>query len=317
MIGKSIALIAHSSYEESFQKIKAELPAIKWETVPNLSSEQLLDQVSQQQYDCLAVDETIFQANRHLYDNLAVKLTIETGSHAWPFSENSVELLQAAELWFSTDTRRAAIASLHDKYYGSLVKHDVYDTYIFKKRIDSILPEYKDLIEKASVKSGLPFDLLAAVSYQESHWDPKSRSPTGVRGFMMLTIPTAKSVGVKNRLDAEQSMLGGAKYLAKLYDRFPSFLPEEDRMWFALASYNVGYYHLQDARHLAIDLNKDPNRWVDVKTVLPLLSNKKYYRRTKYGYARGHEPVNYVRNIRNYMRVLNSVGPEIAEEVSH
>lgn len=72
----------------------------------------------------------------------------------------------------------------------------------------------------------------------------------------------------------------------------------------SLAAYNVGYGHLSDARKLTSQLGKNPNLWIDVKDSLPLLSQRRYYRNTRYGYARGQEPVNYVQNIRRYYDVL-------------
>ena len=143
------------------------------------------------------------------------------------------------------------------------------------------------------------------MGYQESHWNPKAVSPTGVRGIMMLTLETAGHLGIKNRLDPYSSIYGGAKYLAQIRKRFGDELKEPDRTWFAMAAYNVGYYHVEDARKIAVQLNKDPNKWIDLKTTLPLLSRKKWYKKTRFGYARGWEPVKYVENIRRYYDLLN------------
>jgi len=129
-------------------------------------------------------------------------------------------------------------------------------------------------------------------------------SPTGVRGLMMLTQNTAGQIGVGNRLDPEESIQGGAKYFTLVHRQIPDRIPEPDRTWFALASYNVGFGHLEDARRLTEGAGKDPDRWMDVKEFLPLLAQKEWYSKTRYGYARGHEPVIYVQNIRRYYDVL-------------
>ena len=121
---------------------------------------------------------------------------------------------------------------------------------------------------------------------------------------MMLTLPTAKAMGVTNRLDARQNIQGGARYLAKMFDRIPEHIVDENRVWMALAAYNVGFGHLRDARTLAKRLEKNPDVWADLKQVFPLLSQKKYYKTVKYGYARGSEPVRYVQRIRDYQQVL-------------
>ena len=145
------------------------------------------------------------------------------------------------------------------------------------------------------------------MAYQESHWNPKAKSPTGVRGMMMLTLTTAKEMGVKNRLSPEESIQGGSRYIKKIMKRIPSYISDEDRIWMALAAYNIGWSHLKDARKLAIDLGRNPNRWQDLKTVLPYLSRSKYYRKLEHGYARGYEPVVYVHRIQNYLALMNEV----------
>ena len=131
-----------------------------------------------------------------------------------------------------------------------------------------------------------------------------------MRGIMMLTLPTAKAMGVKSRLNAEQSIHGGAKYLAKLKAQLAAEIREPDLTWFALASYNVGLGHLRDAQSLAQRMQKSALLWHDLKEVLPLLSDPTYYKSLKYGYARGWEPVRYVQQIREYEHILlQHLGP--------
>jgi membrane-bound lytic murein transglycosylase F len=111
-------------------------------------------------------------------------------------------------------------------------------------------------------------------------------------------------VGVKNRLDPKQSIYGGTRYLARLHKRIPVEIPEPDRTFMALAAYNVGFGHLEDAQALAGALGKDPKAWSDIRATLPLLRLKKYYRGLTHGYARGAEPVSYVDRIRTYHKIL-------------
>ncbi|MDX1657143.1 MAG: transglycosylase SLT domain-containing protein, partial [Candidatus Competibacteraceae bacterium] len=141
-------------------------------------------------------------------------------------------------------------------------------------------------------------------AYQESHWNPRARSPTGVRGLMMLTLATARPLKVSNRLDPAQSVDGGARYLRHLLERLPAEVVKEDRLWFALAAYNVGLGHVLDARTLARRLGRNPNIWSDLKGVLPLLARRQYHRTLEYGYARGSEPVRYVQRIRDFRDIL-------------
>ena len=142
------------------------------------------------------------------------------------------------------------------------------------------------------------------MGYQESHWNPDAVSPTGVRGIMMLTEATARQLGVEDRVDPRQSIFGGARYLRRIKRKIPERIAEPDRTWLALAAYNIGFGHLEDARILTQANGGDPDRWEDVREHLPLLADPKWHTRTRHGYARGGQPVHYVENIRYYYDVL-------------
>jgi membrane-bound lytic murein transglycosylase F len=180
----------------------------------------------------------------------------------------------------------------------------------FIEHVGSRLPQYRDWFKQASAKVGIDWRLLSAVGYQESQWTANATSPTGVRGLMMLTDDTAASLGVADRLDPMQSIFGGAQYFVLTRNKIPSRVREPDRTWFALAAYNVGFGHLEDARILTQLHGKNPDRWDDVRQYLPLLSQEKWYERTKNGYARGWEPVRFVDNIRTYFQMLQWMGTE-------
>jgi len=187
---------------------------------------------------------------------------------------------------------------------------------MFYKRIKSRLPKYKQDFIDISAHYEIPWSLLAAISYQESHWNPKAKSFTGVRGMMMLTRNTAKLLGVKNRLDPKQSIDGGARHLTNLMKLVPQEVQKENRLKFALAAYNIGLGHVMDAQRLAKKMGYNENIWSDLKKVLPLLAQKKYYKTLKYGYARGIEPVRYVESIYDFKNILENISEEnrITEE---
>jgi membrane-bound lytic murein transglycosylase F len=176
------------------------------------------------------------------------------------------------------------------------------------------LHRYRDYFEAAAAEHGLDWRLIAAQAYQESHWDPEAESFTGVRGIMMLTQKTAEDLGVKSRLDPRQSIEGGVRYLAQIHKRIGDEVREPDRTYMALAAYNVGWGHLEDARMLAKRLDKDPNSWQDVRATLPLLRQKKYYRSLPHGYARGTEPVRYVDRIITYYHILIQATEQTPQE---
>ncbi|MEJ2480566.1 MAG: transglycosylase SLT domain-containing protein, partial [Acidihalobacter sp.] len=195
-----------------------------------------------------------------------------------------------------------------ERNFGHVQDFDYVGTVRYIAHIHERLPAYEPLFKEAAEKTGLDWRLLAAIGYQESHWNPKAISPTGVRGLMMLTLDTAKHIGIANRLNPEQSVMGGAAYLVKLRGWLPASIKEPDRTWFALAAYNVGIGHILDARDIAKRLGKNPNSWTEVKDVLPLLTQRKWYSHTANGYARGREAVRYVQNIRSYYDILMWLG---------
>ena len=197
-----------------------------------------------------------------------------------------------------------------DRYLGHLETHDLVDTLTFERRVDNRLERFRELFERAGEQYDLDWRFIAAVAYQESHWNPDAVSPTGVRGLMMLTRNTAQDLGIPDRTDPADSVDGGTRYLLQMRERLSESIPEPDRTWMTLAAYNVGLGHVNDARALAAANGDDPDRWVDVKRWLPRLAESRWYEQTRHGYARGWEPVSYTRNIRSYYDKLMQRFPE-------
>jgi membrane-bound lytic murein transglycosylase F len=300
-----LAVPANSSYVERLKEVQKEFPELRWHANPLLGTENLLTQVWQKKLECTIADSNIVDINRRYYPELVVRFNLtEPQPLAWVMSPEASSLNESVDQWMEQFKTSDQFAALYDKYYGFIEVFDFVDMRAFQRRINARLPKYLELFKQAAKKYNFDWRLLAAVSYQESHWRSNARSPTGVRGMMMLTLATAKDLGVKNRLNAKQSILGGARYLYQLRRRLPESILEPDRDWMTLAAYNVGMGHLYDARSLARKLGKNPDLWRDLATVLPLLSQKKYYKKLKYGYARGNEPVRYVQRIRDYQDIL-------------
>jgi len=173
----------------------------------------------------------------------------------------------------------------------------------YHRRLKTRLPKYKDIIQQAAREHGFDWALIAAIVYQESHFDPMAMSITGVQGLMQLTNITAEEMGVTDRLDPEQSITGGVRYLKKLYKRYPE-IDGFDRMLFTLASYNVGLGHIRDAQEVARRMDLGPHSWISLEHTLPLLRYRKYYGKSRYGYCRGTEPVRYINRILTYYDIL-------------
>ncbi len=305
LAGKDLLIIEQSSYEERLRELQKEIPDLNWDTTRDLSTEQILEKVWKEEQEYTVSDSNIFAINRRYFPELSLAFPIsEKQPLAWIIRPNAFDLLEEIEKWLDNYENSGRLAQLRDRYYAFTEIFDFVDLAIYHRRIDKRLPHYKELFQEAAEKTGLPWDLIAAQAYQESHWNPKAKSPTGVRGIMMLTLTTAKSVGVHNRLDPAQSIYGGATYLARIMKQVPQSVTGDDHLKYGLAAYNVGMGHMLDAQILATRLGKNPDSWNELKTVLPLLSQKKYYKTVRHGYARGSEPVIYVERVFNYRDIL-------------
>jgi membrane-bound lytic murein transglycosylase F len=301
----NLRVVAGSSYEERLDVLKGNHPGLKWVSDDSLGVEQLLEMVWERRLDCTIADDNIFDINRRYHPELVATMAINDPEElVWFLNRGSKSLRREVHRWFGQFSEKGKMARLIEKYYGFIKIYDYVDTRKFRSRIYTRLPAYRPMFEIAAADNDLPWTLLAAQSYQESHWNPRAKSPTGVKGIMMLTLASADDLGVTDRLDAEQSIDGGARYLRQLIDRLPASIEEPDRTWIALAAYNVGMSHLYDARKLARRLDKNPDLWADLQKVLPLLARKKYYKTLDHGYARGSEPVQFVNRIRNYEDIL-------------
>ena len=302
----NLVVIADSTYEDRLIELQEEFSDLSWESAEDTNVDDLLQLVWRKEIDCTIANSSEVNIKRRFYPELEVAFTLEENQTlAWNLSPEWGALSDSIDQWLTAIANYGTLLVLKDRHYDT-EKFDYVDMRTFIRRMKSRLPLLTPLFEKAAEKYSVPWTLLAAQAYQESHWDRRARSRTGVRGMMMLTLETAKEMGVKSRLNVAQSIMGGAKYLSRLEGRISDNVKGDDRWWYALAAYNVGLGHLQDALSLAGDLNLNPDSWLDLKGVLPLLSQKKYYKKLKYGYARGTEPVIYVRQIRNYQNILRA-----------
>lgn len=305
LIGLKIVIGEGTSYEESLRLLKESYPNLLWKTDAELNSEQLLEKVWLGEIDCTVADANILSINRRYFPELIVTFDL-TGPRplAWAVGADRSDLQKALETWLKEFQAQGEMNEVMERFYGFIEKFDYVDTKAFQTAIRKQYPKFRPIFEEAAKRYDLDPFLLAAHGYQESHWNPRAKSPTGVRGIMMLTLPTARALGIKSRLAPYENIMGGAKYFSKLLGRFDDAVKHPDRSWLALAAYNVGWGHLHDAQQLARRLGKSPYEWSDLKNMLPLLSQKKYYKTLKYGYARGREPVRYVQRIRNYRDIL-------------
>jgi membrane-bound lytic murein transglycosylase F len=299
-----LVVLANSSHVETLQNLVSEQSDLSWQETDTKDSEELLEMIISGELDYTIADSNILSILRRRHPELSIGFTIQQDQGvAWAVNAANDDALFAALIeYFGVIRTNGRLAALEDKYFGHVDTFNYVDTKAFIRAVEITLPQYRDWFQLYA--QDIDWRLLAAMSYQESHWDPEARSPTGVRGMMMLTRATAKDMGVISRIDAEESIKGGSRYFNKLFKRIPERIPSPDRLWFALAAYNVGMGHLEDARILTQKQGANPDLWVDVKQRLPLLRQRQYYRQTRFGYARGNEAVYYVDNIRRYYDTL-------------
>ncbi len=308
LLGMDIVALADSSHAESLRAIERnKLPDLTWREIPEADTQVLLEMVNTGQADLAILDSNEFTVQQSLYPRLKVAFDLGTEQEmVWylaPDTDNA-RLLATINGFFERLQQDGTLDRLRDIHFGHTGAVSRIGSHTFTLKMRKDLPTYQSLIQQVAREYQMDWRLLAAIAYQESHWNPRAASPTGVRGMMMLTRPTAQEMGVSNRLDAAQSLRGGARYLKNLLRRLPADITEPDRTWMALAAYNVGLGHLHDARQLTERQGGDPNLWSNVMQRLPLLQKSKFYKTLRYGYARGREAVTYVQNIRHYYSIL-------------
>jgi membrane-bound lytic murein transglycosylase F len=180
----------------------------------------------------------------------------------------------------------------------------------FQEHITTRLPALRPSFEAAARETGFDWRTLAALGYQESKWKPSAVSPRGAQGIMMLMPQTATKMGVNNVFAPDQNIMGGARYLALMKERIPKRILDPDRTWLAMAAYNMGIGHLEDARIITQMRKKNPDRWVDVRANLHRLSDPAWHTRVKRGYANGRETLTFVERVTQFTQVLQTVIPE-------
>ncbi len=305
-ITEPIIVPQHSGHIELLGRLHREHANIAWIERPDTDAEELLVEVAQGTIRHTVANSDLVSITRRYYPDLGVALPLaESSDLSWALARGpDASLFNQAVAFLQSLVEADELARIHDRHFGHVDRIDSYSTTAFAEHVEQRLPKFRRAFQQAGEEQGLDWRLLAAVGYQESHWNPKAKSPTGVRGLMMLTADTAKYLKVANRNDPAQSIEGGARYLREIMGRLPSDIPDPDLIWMTLAAYNMGLGHVFDAQKITAERGGDPRRWVDVRASLPLLTQPRWHAKTKHGYARGHEAVTYVGNVRSYYDVL-------------
>ena len=305
---KDLVAIAGSSHAEILANLKQEYPLLSWREEPETLMFELMQRVQNREIEYAVVDSSLFELERPFFPQTEIGISLgEAESLAFALQKSRDDSLVLALNRFLTDYRNSGeLDLLVEDIFSNNENFNVASSLVLKERIAERLPDFEALFRQVGEDYGFDWVMLAAIAYQESHWDPQARSHTGVRGLMMLTLPTAGQFGVTSRLDPEQSLTAGAQYLLSLKGRLPDRIEEPDRTQMALAAYNMGMGHLEDARVLTQRLGGNPDLWKDIEQNLPLLQQSQYYRTLRHGYARGLEAQTYVRNIYHFYNILES-----------
>jgi membrane-bound lytic murein transglycosylase F len=281
---------------------------LAWTELPREQADPL-DWLSSGDADFAIVDRNEFEFARHLYPEVAVAFALpDPRPVQWLVRRSDLELRDAVNRFFVSARASGLLRRLASDAEAEAGGFEYLEARRFQDDIGTRLPELRAWFEQAAAAHSLDWRLLAAVGYQESHWSDQATSADGAAGIMMLTAATARAMGVLDRGNTMQNIAGGAAYLAQVLRMIPEHVPEPDRTWLALAAYNVGFGHLEDARILAQTQGKDPDSWADVSRYLPWLAQERWYSQAKRGYARGWEPVRFVEQVRSFLAVLEWYG---------
>ncbi len=310
LAGQTVHVRRGTSYQERLEEMQLSGINLEIRLHIDVPTEELIRQVSDGEIEITVADEHIALLNRRYYPRVRIALPISDKQPVgWAIHKQARKLRQRINRFFTIIKSNGVYAEIYDRYFSNLEMFDYVDVRSYHRRLRTRLPSYKSIIKQAAELNNFDWRLIAAQTYQESHFNPAARSHAGAFGLMQLTIQTARSLGVTDILDPLQNIQAGVLHLKMLYDFFHN-VPESERMLFALAAYNVGQGHLRDARDLARQLNLDPDRWASLEQTLPLLRYRKYYKNSRYGYCRGTEPINYVRHIFFYYDIIKRGGIE-------
>ena len=306
IVNKKVAVVAGSAQESALREAQIKFPKLNWEVRKHQTVQDLLAEVAADKLECTIANEEQVTLAQNFNPKLDAAFEVATPSKlAWAFASNGNDDLYAeAQKFFSLIKQDGTLSRLLDRFYGHNERLEPIDSVTFVTKVQTELPRLRHLFEEAGRVTGIDWQLLAAIGYHESHWNPLATSFTNVRGIMMLTEETADRLDVSDRLDPRQSILAGARYLQMIKEQLPEHIAEEERIWLALAAYNKGLGHLEDARVLAARNGLNPDSWMDVRKMMPRLSQPQYFEQAKHGYARGGEAVVLVETVHLYYDML-------------
>lgn len=303
--GGRLEVVAGSAHAALLERARADEPLLTWREEPEVGTEELLRKVAEGEIDYTIADSHVFALLRHFYPEVSAAFDVGRTNHvAWVLPKGADALRESVAAYFAELEATGELQRILDRYYFASREFDYVGSRAFVRHFATRLPLYREHFREAELATDMDWRLLAAIAYQESHWNPDAVSPTGVRGVMMLTERTAEMMQIADRDDPRSSIIGGARYFARVQRKVPERVAEPDRTWLAVAAYNIGFGHLEDARIITQIQGGNPDSWTEVRERLPLLTEEQWFKRVERGYAPGPQAVQYVDNVRRYYEIL-------------
>jgi len=315
--GARLAVPAGSPQLQLLRDIRGNgAPYLSWTELPRELADPL-DWVASGDADYAIVDANEFRFTRHLHPEVVVAFELpDPRPLHWMIRRDGLYLRDAVNAFIADAERSGLLQRLQREAQAEVHEFQYLEAQRYQVDIANRLPHLRSWFQEFADVNDIDWRLLAAIGYQESRWRQDAASGDGAAGLMMLTESTAASMGVSDRMDARQSIMGGAAYLAQVMKMLPQRIVEPDRTWLAVAAYNVGFGHLEDARILAQTHGRNADLWDDVSRYLPLLAEEQWYTQAKRGYARGWEPVRFVEQVRGFLAVLEWLGTDASSDVT-
>lgn len=310
LAGRTVHVRQSSSYYRTLQELQQQVNGMIIDPAPEeMQTSEILRRVEEGEWDITIANRELLQIEQTYGHKLKAAFSLsENDGLAWYVRDTNPELMQALNEFISEEYRGL---------FYNLRKARYFENRKFITRAESewrldqggVISPYDDLVKKYATRHELDWRLIVSQMYQESRFEHDLESWAGARGVMQLLPRAAREVGVKKLNTPEQSIKAGIRYLRRMIDLFDPRLPLETRIRFGLASYNAGRGHVLDARRLARQQGLSPDIWYDnVETAMLLLSDPKYYRKARFGFVKGEEPVNYVRQIEaRYLTYVNQL----------
>ena len=302
LVGRTIVVRQTSSYWATLEELLAQGYDFTLKPAPErMETEEIIARVASGEYDMTVADSHILDVELIWRDDIRAALTLKGPvPHGWAVRPQDRALLDALNDFIDKERRGLHYNVLYAKYFKNAHKMKRHAEARLEQRRDGMLSPYDDLVRKHADTHGFDWPLIVAQMYEESRFDPSAVSWAGAQGLMQVLPDTGKLFGAEQLHDPEVSIEVGVRYLAWLHERLEPELSVQDRMWFALAAYNAGLGHVEDARKLARKMGWDHNRWFqNVERAMMLLQRRAFYQRAEHGYVRGKETTEYVRAIRD------------------